>query len=140
MDLRTSQLVQELGLNLDLPNSNQASAADGQVSDSAPSGGTPSLAQQASSNSGGNGGGSSGTQRSRGFSNIFGGISTLEQVNGFALSRQNSVNNNNANSTTNAQASQANPTTSGPVYPVLPNTNERDLQTSLQNYNNLLEQ
>jgi hypothetical protein len=33
-----------------------------------------------------NGGGSS-TNRSRGFSNIFGSISTLDQVNGFALSR-----------------------------------------------------
>jgi hypothetical protein len=26
------------------------------------------------------------------------------------------------------------------MYPVLPNTTERDLQTNIQNYNNLLEQ
>ena len=91
-----------------------------------------------SSNQAGNG---SATNRSRGFSNIFGGVSTVEQVNGFALNRQASTNSNAHNSSANPPPGASNPTASTTsVYPVLPNTSERDLQTTIQSYNNLLEQ
>jgi hypothetical protein len=43
----------------------------------------------------------SSTNRSRGFSNIFGGVSTVEQVNGFAFNRQSSTNSNLNNSSAN---------------------------------------
>ncbi len=84
----------------------------------------------------------SSTNRSRGFSNIFGGISTVEQVNGFALNRQASTNSNaNNSSTAGTNGSATNPSAGATtVYPTLPNTSERDLQTNIQNYNNLLEQ
>jgi hypothetical protein len=87
------------------------------------------------------GGTGSATNRSRGFSNIFGGLSTVEQVNGFAFNRQASSNSNANNSNNNPATTGTNPTTSTTsMYPVLPNTNERDLQNNIQNYNNLLEQ
>ena len=84
----------------------------------------------------------SSTNRSRGFSNIFGGVSTVEQVNGFAFNRQSSTNSNLNNSHANPTSQGLNPTgsSSTSVYPVLPNTIQRDLQTNIQNYNNLLEQ
>ena len=133
MDPRTSQLVQELGLNLGDGAGNGTNQSDNL--DNLPAS-LPLLVHSTSVNSATatNGGGSS-TNRSRGFSNIFGGISTLEQVNGFALSRQSSVNNGNNQN----QPDVGNPS-SGTVYPILPNTLEKDHHTSLQNYNNLLEQ
>jgi hypothetical protein len=81
------------------------------------------------SNQAGNG---SSTNRSRGFSNIFGGLSTVDQVNGFALNRQASTNSNANNSATNPTTGPSNPTAgTTSVYPVLPNNNERDLQNNI---------
>jgi hypothetical protein len=82
MDFRTSQLVQELGLNGDQPLLSFTSGVAENGSSSSglePTVSLPGLSQQSSvvSSTGGVNGGSA-TNRSRGFSNIFGGISTLD--------------------------------------------------------------